>query len=97
MQMDEKRKEIDEIDGAIVELLHRRASVSREISVLKMGAGLPIRDADREAEILRRLCRVEQGDNENEYICRIYEKVLDESRRIQAQTRHEIVLNGVIR
>ena len=95
MQIDEKRREIDEIDAAIVELLHRRASVSREISVLKMSAGLPIRDADREAEILRRLCCDEHGGNENESICRIYERILDESRRIQAETRNEIVSNGV--
>lgn len=97
MQIDEKRREIDEIDAAIVELLHRRALVSREISVLKMSAGLPIRDADREAEILRRLCRDEDGCNENESICRIYERILDESRRIQTKTRNELISNGVTR
>ena len=54
--LDDLRREIDEIDEGIHDLLMRRTGVARRIGGIK-GAGPSLRPA-REAEVLRRLSRV---------------------------------------
>ena len=44
MQTEEKRHEIDAIDRAILDLLNRRAAIAKDISRIKLSAGLPIVD-----------------------------------------------------
>jgi 3-deoxy-7-phosphoheptulonate synthase len=49
------RKEVDNIDDKIAELLAKRRSYSDEIIKHKINADIPIYDADRETDILNRL------------------------------------------
>ena len=94
MQIEEKRNEIDAIDEAILDLLNRRAAIAQEISLVKLGAGLPIVDEQREAEILRRLAQANSGFIDDTAIARIYRIILDESRRVQTKVRAELAANG---
>jgi monofunctional chorismate mutase len=84
MKLDEWRSEIDEIDGEIVALLERRAKVSHKIGALKAHAGLPIADPEREANIIRRLNAKSTGAMPGDSLGRIYNRILHESRSIQA-------------
>ena len=45
------RREIDEIDSKIIELLRLRMKVCRDIGEYKMRAGLPVFDPIRHAEV----------------------------------------------
>lgn len=90
MKLEESRKKIDAIDTEILILLNRRAEISKEIGVLKLGAGLPIVDSGREDDILRRIARENEGKMRDKTVVGIYQAILGESRRIQ-----EEVLIGV--
>ncbi|MFN2502006.1 MAG: chorismate mutase [Pyrinomonadaceae bacterium] len=92
MELERKRKEIDELDDSIVRLLQQRVAVAREISILKLSSGLPIVDAHRENDVLR---RVSDDAAHGEAIAAIYRAILNESRRIQAAAQAEIMDRGV--
>lgn len=47
------RKEIQDMDRAMVELLAERVALGRRIGSLKRAAGLPVLDPGREAEVIR--------------------------------------------
>jgi chorismate mutase/prephenate dehydratase len=90
MKLEETRKLIDEIDTEILELLNRRAEMSLQIGRIKMQAGLPIEDPDREDVVLSRLVRESAGAIDDTALLRIYRQVLAESRRIQREAAAEI-------
>lgn len=90
MQIEEQRIEIDEIDAAIVDLLNQRTAIAKEIALVKLGAGLPVLDEQREDEVLRRISQANKGVIDPAAIARIYGTILDESRKIQAKVRAEL-------
>jgi chorismate mutase len=95
MQLQEKRNEIDAIDASIVDLLNRRAAVAREISVLKLSAGLPIADASRENDVIDRVGAAAAESSDIDGIERIFRVILSESRHIQARVHSQITASGV--
>jgi chorismate mutase len=48
------RREIEEVDHALVELIARRVRLARRVGPLKRALGLPVLDPPREAAIVRR-------------------------------------------
>lgn len=94
MNIEQKRREIDVIDANIADLLNRRAAIAKDISMLKLSAGLPIVDEHREDDVLRGLARSNQGEISHAAMARIYRAILDESRLIQAAVRTEMAANG---
>ncbi|MBI4617456.1 MAG: chorismate mutase [Planctomycetes bacterium] len=81
--LDRKRGELDEIDDRILELLNRRIDRVLEIGRLKAASGLPVYDPEREKRILARLLAVNPGPLDAPAVARIFERVIDESRRIE--------------
>ncbi|MGQ0542640.1 MAG: chorismate mutase [Blastocatellia bacterium] len=94
MRLEECREHIDHIDTKILALLNRRAEIAKEIGTLKLRSGLPIVDPEREANILRSICRDNPGDLSDEAAARIYQQILLESRQIQLGISTEISRNG---
>lgn len=88
MNIDEKRREIDDVDMAIVGLLNKRAGIVMDISAIKQSAGLSVRDLRREEELLQRLKTANAGVIDDTAIERIYRKILAESRRSQITIRN---------
>jgi monofunctional chorismate mutase len=88
MTLEQKRKDIDDIDAEILALLNRRAEVVRELGQIKLRSGLPLVDWRREAEIIRRA-----GDNSgalrDESANRIYRAILREARQIELELTQE--------
>lgn len=95
--MQEKRRKIDAIDIEIIELLIERSSTSREISMLKLSAGMPIVDRSRESEVITKALEHAGGRISEAAIFHIYEAIMAESRRVQRSVRHELFGNGAIR
>ena len=52
MNLEELRKEIDKVDEAIVDLLQKRMDISKEIGEIKKSKDVPVKDEEREREIL---------------------------------------------
>jgi chorismate mutase len=83
--MDETRKQIDDIDSQIIELLGKRMNLVKEIGQIKKESGSDITDEGREEEIRERLkeLAVENGLSD-EFVNHLYTHIFVESRRIQS-------------
>ena len=89
MDISHWRKRIDEIDEQLAQLLSERSHCVIEIGKIKRQKQLPVYDPEREKEILERLLRDNQGPLENEALKRLFERILDESRRVERIVHEE--------
>ena len=86
LSLEALRDEIDKIDEVIVRLLDRRARCAYAIGRLKKEAGLGIYEPEREAAVIARVkeLNIKLGGPLDEHaIARLYERIMDEARRIQ--------------
>jgi chorismate mutase len=86
MDIADWRKRIDEIDTQLAELFSERSSCVIEIGKIKRKRDLPVYDPEREREILSRITRDNRGPLDNEALKRLFERILDESRRVERLT-----------
>ncbi len=82
----ELRRRIDALDRDLVRLLNERSECAVEIGRLKGQAGLPIHDPEREREILHQIAQSSAGPLAAEALARLFERILDESRRLERLT-----------
>ncbi len=86
LSLDALREEIDKIDDVIVRLLDRRARCAYAIGRIKSERGLPIYEPQREATVIARVKELNGrlgGPLDEQAIVRLYERIMDEARRIQ--------------
>jgi chorismate mutase len=86
LSLEALREEIDRIDEVIVRLLDRRARCAYAIGRIKHAAGLPIYEPQRESTVIARVkeLNIKLGGPLDEHaIARLYERIMDEARRIQ--------------
>ncbi len=83
--IDEWRKKIDQLDKKLVELLNERAKCTDEIGKLKQEYGLDAYSPEREGEILRNVLQWNKGPMPVEALRRLYERILDESRKLERE------------
>ena len=81
--MDRLRRSIDAIDKELVRLLNERAGCAIALGRIKKDRGLPIYQPAREEEVLGNVQRVNVGPLESEALRRLFERIIDESRRIE--------------
>ena len=74
---------IDEIDRGIVKLLNERTSVVEEIGRVKREAQLPVYEPKREDQVFANITGANGGPISQEAVRRIFERIIDEMRRIQ--------------
>lgn len=78
------RREIEAIDRHIVELLAKRVALGRRTGALKRAAGMPILDAAREAQVIRRAVTIaREHDVPPEPVREIFWHIVGMSRRVQ--------------
>lgn len=80
------RAEIDQIDEVLVRLLDRRARCAYAIGRVKHAEGRPVYEPAREASVLAHVREVNAalgGPLDGDAIGRLFERVIDEARRIQ--------------
>lgn len=91
MTIDELRLRIDQLDEKLVELLTERANCALQIGKLKHDLGLEVYQPDREAQVLH---HVQSHGKQmgsplgGEAIARVFERIIDEARRIERATAH---------
>ena len=84
MNLEEIRKEIDQLDRQIAQLLTRRMECSNEVATFKKANGLPIYHPQRERQVIekvRALTKAEYADA----LETIYNCIMQESKRNQQQ------------
>ncbi|MBO0719946.1 MAG: chorismate mutase [Blastocatellia bacterium] len=83
MTMDDWRRRIDEIDLKLVELFNDRTRCAIEIGHIKKRLGLEIYSPKREAQVIANVMAANAGPLDAEAIRRLFERVIDEARRIE--------------
>lgn len=81
--MTQWRQRIDEIDLHLVRLFNERTRCAIEIGHIKKELGLEIYSPTREAQVIANVTNANQGPLDAEAIRRLFERVIDEARRIE--------------
>jgi chorismate mutase-like protein len=88
--LEDLRKDIDRIDEVLVRLLNERARVACEVGRLKKAQGVEVYQPDREKEVLAHVQGVAvEGPLGAEAIGRLFERIIDEARRLERRVVHE--------
>jgi monofunctional chorismate mutase len=79
--LDRLRKEIDEIDRKIIELLKRRFEIVSEIARLKKDLGMDIKDDEREKAIIENCKKVAPGMED--FVEELMRLIINQSKKVQ--------------
>ena len=91
------RTRLDEIDRRLIEVLAERQRLIEEVAAIKADPMLPLQDAARETELLKRVRALAENSGLDSYFVEsIYRRILDHSTRYQA-ARQNGRDTGVIR
>lgn len=83
------RKDIDRIDEVLVRLLNERARVACEVGLLKKATGVEVYQPDREKQVLAHVRGVgAEGPLGPDAIGRLFERIIDEARRLERRVVH---------
>jgi chorismate mutase len=91
LSLEALREEIDKIDEVIVRLLDSRARCAYTIGRIKKERGLAVYEPSREAAVIAHVKAVNMklgGPLDEHAIGRLYERIMDEARRIQRTEAH---------
>jgi chorismate mutase len=77
------RREIDQLDLKIVELLNERTAIVHEIGRIKRQFSLPVYEPKREDQVFENVTGHNPGPLTSEALKRIFERIIDEMRTIQ--------------
>ena len=89
MTIEDWRHKIDEIDKRLVELFNERSKCAIEIGKIKHATNLNVYDPEREQEILQRIKEANHGPLDNESLERLFERIINECRRIEKSEREK--------
>ena len=73
----------------LVKLLNQRAKYAVEIGHAKKTVALPVYSPEREREVLRNVEAENRGPLSADGIRRLYERIIDESRRIERESKRK--------
>ncbi|CAN5372225.1 chorismate mutase [soil metagenome] len=82
-RLDDLRRRMDEIDAQLVELLSARAACALEIGQVKKQSGMPVYQPARESDVLAHVQRINQGPLDDGAVKRLFERIIDEARRLE--------------
>jgi chorismate mutase len=79
----ECRRQIDDVDVKIVQLLNERTAIVHEIGRIKKQFALPIYEPKREDQVFENVTANNPGPLTADALKRIFERIIDEMRTIQ--------------
>ena len=83
MTIDDIRVRIDELDRLLLKIFNERADLALQIGEIKKELGLAVYDPAREKRIFEAMQAANPGPLDNGAIVRMFERVIDESRRLE--------------
>ena len=91
MSIEDWRDEIDRLDEELVRLLNERSKCAIEIGRIKRELGQPVYTPSREKQVIEHVMQINPGPLDAEAMQRLFERIIDESRRIERVTvEHEM-------
>ena len=81
--MNDLRRRIDQIDDQLMKLLNSRSACAVEIGRIKRHIGMAVYQPEREKWILDRAEKNNPGPLDSGAVRRVFERVIDESRRLE--------------
>jgi chorismate mutase len=86
LNIEDWRDEIDRLDEQLVKLLNARSQCAIELGRIKRELGLEIYSPDREREVIAHVTGINPGPLDRTAVRRLFERIIDESRRIERVT-----------
>ncbi len=83
MEIEDWRKQIDEMDEQMVALINKRAQAAKQIGLLKRETALPVYEPQRERDIFEHVKRINPGPLSNAELLDVYERIIDVMRTLQ--------------
>ena len=83
MEIEDWRKQIDEMDEQIVQLISKRAQAAKQIGLLKRETTLPVYEPQRERDVFEHVKRINPGPLSNAEMMDVYERLIDVMRTLQ--------------
>lgn len=83
LDLAELRRDIDAVDQQLLKLLHDRVRLVLQVGEYKRANNMKVYDPERERVVIDRLCSAAEPPLDAETIRRIFERLIDESRRIE--------------
>ena len=83
------RERIDRLDRRLVKLLNKRAEYADEIGKIKEKYKLEVYSPEREKQVIENVRKENPGPLTDEAIGRVYERIIDESRRLERESAEE--------
>lgn len=84
-ELAECRTRVDEVDRELVDLLNRRTQIIEEIGRIKKEAAMAIYEPNREVLVFENITAHNRGPMTTDGVKRIFERIIDEMRRIQKE------------
>jgi len=75
--------EIDRLDRELLRIFNERANLALKIGEIKKEKQMAVYDPEREKRIFEAMTAANPGPLENSAIVRLFERVIDESRRLE--------------
>lgn len=82
-ELNDLRRAIDDIDRQILELVAARVRVVLAVGEYKRRHGVAVYDPERERNLLTRLAELAPDPLDGDTVRRIFERLIDESRRLE--------------
>ncbi len=93
MDIEDWREKIDEVDTKILELINKRSEFSIRIGEIKIGKAIPIHSPEREKTIMKRMQKANPGPLKDDGVIRIFERIIDESRKLEKDIAKDQISN----
>src|SRR5438045_1064960 len=94
--LDDLRDDIDRVDEVLVRLLNERARVACEIGRIKKELGIEVYQPEREKQVLAHVRGVAvEGPLGPDAIARLFERIIDEARRLERRVVHDDITVAV--
>lgn len=77
------RRQLNQIDGQLLALLEARAELIKQVTEIKKRKGLPIRDKEREEEIIQ--SKASKTELPEEFVRQIYQAIIDASSKLEGE------------
>jgi chorismate mutase-like protein len=93
--LDDLRDDIDRVDEVLVRLLNERARVACEIGQLKKEQGVEVYQPEREKQVIAHVRGIAaEGPLGADAIARLFERIIDEARRLERRVVHSEDINS---
>jgi chorismate mutase/prephenate dehydratase len=83
-ELEALRREINDLDGRILDFLNQRARIALEIALRKRIIGLPVYSPEREDQVLDLICKANPGPLSAGDLRRIYGEIISACREVQS-------------